>query len=73
VQPVEQFPHWIQPVIRNQPISQFVTALRTLAGDTLPTAGSVTWAVLAPTLAWLVGLALLLIPTSALVLSRRSS
>jgi ABC-2 type transport system permease protein len=73
VQPVEQFPHWIQPVIRNQPISQFVIALRALAGDTLPTAGSVTWPVLAPTLAWLVGLALLLVPTSALVLSRRSS
>jgi ABC-2 type transport system permease protein len=72
VQPVQQFPHWIQPVVRNQPISQFVVALRALAGDAAPFAGPVTWQVLAPTLAWLVGMAVILVPASALVLSRRS-
>jgi ABC-2 type transport system permease protein len=72
VQPAQQFPHWIQPVVRNQPISQFVVALRTLAGDSPPFAGPVSWPVLAPTLAWLIGMAVLLVPASAVVLSRRS-
>ncbi|HUH68443.1 MAG TPA: ABC transporter permease [Mycobacterium sp.] len=72
VQPVQQFPHWIQPVVRNHPISQFVYALRALAGDTAPFGGSVTWSVMAPTLAWLCGLATLLVPVSAIVLSRRA-
>jgi len=72
VQPVQQFPHWIQPVVRNQPISQFVVALRTLAGDTTPAAGSVTWPIMTPTLAWLAGLAVILVPASTIVLSRRS-
>lgn len=72
VQPVQQFPHWIQPVVRNQPISQFVDALRTLAGDTAPYGGSVTWSVMAPTLVWVCGLAAILVPTSAIVLSRRA-
>jgi ABC-2 type transport system permease protein len=72
VQPVEQFPHWIQPIVRNQPISGYVDALRALAGDTAPYGGSVTWSVVAPTLAWLCGLAAFLIPASAFVLSRRA-
>ncbi|MEC4765411.1 ABC transporter permease [Mycobacterium sherrisii] len=72
VQPAQQFPQWIQPVVRNQPVSQFVTALRALAGDAAPYGGPVTWSVLAPTLAWLAGLILFLIPTSAVVLSRRA-
>lgn len=72
VQPAQQFPRWIQPVVRNQPVSQFVTALRALAGDAAPYGGPVTWSVLAPTVAWLTGLTLLLIPTSAVVLSRRA-
>ena len=72
VQPAQQFPHWIQPIVRNQPISQFVVALRTLAGDTTPAAGSVTWPIMAPTLAWLAAFVLVLVPASALVLSRRS-
>ena len=33
IQPVELFPEWIQPFVRDQPFSQFVYALRTLAGD----------------------------------------
>ena len=36
VQPAQQFPHWIQPIVRNQPMSQFVNALRALAGDAAP-------------------------------------
>ena len=42
IQPAEQFPGWIQPIVRNQPISQFVYALRALAGDTTDAAPSVT-------------------------------
>lgn len=72
VQPAQEFPRWIQPVVRNQPVSHFVTALRALAGDAAPYGGSVTWSVLAPTVAWLTGLTLFLIPTSAVVLSRRA-
>jgi ABC-2 type transport system permease protein len=71
VQPVQQFPHWIQPFVRNQPISQFVDALRALAGDTVPFNGSVTWPVIAPTLAWLFGLAAILVPVSVIVLSKQ--
>jgi len=72
VQPVEQFPHWIQPIVRNQPISQFVDTMRALAGDSTPFGGPVTWSVVAPTLAWLCGLAAILAPASAMVLSRRA-
>lgn len=72
VQPAQQFPHWIQPFVRNQPISQFVDALRALAGDTMSFNGSVTWSVFAPTLAWLFGLAAVLVPVSAVVLSKRA-
>jgi len=72
VQPAQQFPHWIQPFVRNQPISQFVDALRALAGDSMPFNGSVTWPVIAPTLAWLFGLATVLVPVSAIVLSKRA-
>jgi ABC-2 type transport system permease protein len=72
VQPAQQFPHWIQPIVRNQPVSQFVTALRALAGDAAPYGTAVTWSVLAPTLVWLAGLTAFLIPASAIVLSRRT-
>ena len=72
VLPVEQFPEWIQPVVRNQPISHFVYALRALAGDSAPGAGSVSWSVMFPTFAWLLGLLVVLLPTSAAVLARRS-
>lgn len=71
VQPVRQFPRWIQPIVRNQPISQFVDALRALGGDSTPAAIPLTWSLMLPTLAWLSGLALLLVPVAVLVLSRR--
>ena len=32
LQPVDQFPAWLQPVVRNQPHSQFVSILRAIAG-----------------------------------------
>ena len=49
IQPAELFPEWIQPIVRNQPISQFVYALRALAGDTTDVAVSPTWSVMRPT------------------------
>lgn len=71
LQPVERFPDWIQSFVRNQPISQFVYALRALAGDSTAAAGEVTWSVVGPALTWLVGLIVILIPLHALVASRR--
>jgi ABC-2 type transport system permease protein len=71
VQPVERFPEWIRPFVRDQPISQFVHALRALAGDSTPAAGEVTWSVIGPALAWVVGLTVIMIPLHALVSSRR--
>jgi ABC-2 type transport system permease protein len=71
VQPLKMFPHWIQPLVRNQPISQFTVALRALAGDTPKAAISVTWPVMAPTLAWLFAFLVVLVPSSIIVLSRR--
>ena len=70
IQPADRFPEWIQPIVRNQPISQFVYALRALAGDTTGGAG-VTWSVMAPAVAWLVGLFVVLVPVAAVVLARR--
>lgn len=72
VQPADQFPHWIQPIIRNQPVSQIANTMRILAGDTAPFHVSVTWSVVGPTLAWVCGSTAFLIPVSVLVLSRRA-
>lgn len=69
--PVKLFPRWIHPFVRNQPISQFVEALRALAGDTTKAAIPVTWPVMAPTLAWLFGFLVFLVPSSIIVLSRQ--
>jgi ABC-2 type transport system permease protein len=71
LQPVERFPAWIQPFVRDQPISQWVYALRVLAGDSTPAAGAVSWSVIGPALAWAVGLILGMIPLHSLVASRR--
>jgi ABC-2 type transport system permease protein len=70
IQPAEQFPHWIQPIVRNQPISQFIYALRELGGDTKPHPGPGTWSIIAPSLAWLVSVTGLLL---ILTLRRRRS
>jgi ABC-2 type transport system permease protein len=71
LQPVERFPEWIQPFVRDQPISQFVYALRALAGDSTAAAGEVTWSVIGPAVAWIAGLIVIVIPLHALVASRR--
>ncbi|WP_343572008.1 ABC transporter permease [Mycobacterium sp.] len=62
LQPVERFPAWIQPFVRDQPISQFIYALRVLAGDSTPAAGAVRWAVVGPALAWAAALVLIAVP-----------
>nr|WP_221333356.1 ABC transporter permease [Nocardia transvalensis] len=49
--PASQFPHWVQPFVRNQPVSQFAIALRTLAGDSRA-AAAVTWSAVGPALLW---------------------
>ncbi|SPM37627.1 ABC-type multidrug transport system, permease component, partial [Mycobacterium rhizamassiliense] len=72
VQPVDQFPRWVQPFVRDQPISRLVDSLHALAGDQAPFNAAVTWSSVAPTVAWLCGLAALLVPVSVLVLSRRA-
>jgi ABC-2 type transport system permease protein len=71
VQPVDQFPEWIQPFVRNQPISQFIYALRALAGDSTPAAGEVNWSVIGPALGWLVGTIAIVLPLYAYQSSRR--
>jgi ABC-2 type transport system permease protein len=71
VQPVEQFPGWIQPFVRDQPISQFIYALRALAGDSTPAAGAANWSVIGPALLWLVGTVGIVLPWYAYQTSRR--
>jgi ABC-2 type transport system permease protein len=71
LQPVERFPSWIQPFVRDQPVSQEVYALRALAGDSTHAAGVVSWSVIGPILIWLAGFAVILIPLHVLVASRR--
>ncbi|UOG22950.1 ABC transporter permease [Gordonia amicalis] len=50
--PLSQFPEWIQPFVRNQPISQFADSMRAL--DT----GTATFHQLLPSLLWCAGLAI---------------
>lgn len=71
IQPAENFPDWIEPIVRNQPISQFIYALRALAGDTTPGAGEVTWAMIGPSLAWLFGVMAIMVPLSVVIIRRR--
>jgi ABC-2 type transport system permease protein len=56
IQPVEQFPAWIQPIVRNQPHSQFVYSLRAFAGNSAGTAAWPSLSVVGPALAWLAGI-----------------
>ncbi|ALG86958.1 ABC transporter [Gordonia phthalatica] len=48
--PEERFPEWIRGFARNQPVSQFVEALRAAE------AGAMTWQVMLPSILWTVGL-----------------
>lgn len=69
--PPEQFPGWLQSFVRNQFYSQFVYALRALAGDALQSAPWPTWSVVGPSLVWLAGMTLVAVPLYAFVLRRR--
>jgi len=73
VQPIDQFPDWIEPFVRNQPVSQFVYALRALAGDKdgYPAAGDVSWDTVGPAIIWVVVLISVLIPLHALIARKR--
>ena len=62
IQPAERFPEWIQPIVRNQPISQWVYALRALAGDTTAAAASVTLVGDGADVFWLLGMLVILVP-----------
>ena len=73
IQPAEMFPDWIEPIVRNQPISQFIYALRALGGDSTPTAGAVTWSLLGPSVGWLIGVTIVMVPLSLFLLLRRRS
>jgi ABC-2 type transport system permease protein len=62
LQPVGRFPAWIRPFVRDQPVSQFIYALRVLAGDSTPAVGEVTWSVVGGALGWIAVLVLILLP-----------
>lgn len=69
--PAAQFPEWVQPFVRNQPVSQFVIALRALAGDTLGNAGEVSWSLMGPPLAWAFGILAVCAPVAVRLSARR--
>ena len=71
LQPVEQFPGWLQPFVRDQVNSQFVYALRAFAGDATNSQPQPSWSVIGPSLLWLVGIVAVAVPPYAFVLSRR--
>ena len=71
LQPAERFPGWIQPFVRDQWVSQFIYALRALAGDRTAAADEPSWSVIGPALAWLVFWTMVAIPLHARVASRR--
>ncbi|PQP41725.1 ABC transporter permease [Mycolicibacterium austroafricanum] len=71
IQPVERFPEWIQPFVRNQPASQFINALRALAGDTTSAVPEVGWSSIGPALIWTAAIIAIVIPLHARVAARR--
>ncbi|CAM3620127.1 ABC transporter permease [Smaragdicoccus niigatensis] len=70
IAPDDQFPGWLAPFVRNQPISQLANLLRALSGET-PTSGPPTWSQVAPGLLWLALLIGLLAPLAVRMNSRR--
>nr|WP_280186515.1 MULTISPECIES: ABC transporter permease [Nocardia] len=64
--PERNFPEWIRPFVRNQPISQFSFALRDMAAD------GVSWQVLWVPSVWLIGLAAAFVPLAIWASVRRS-
>ena len=71
LQPADRYPEWIQPLVRDQPVSQLIYALQALAGDSIPHARAVTWSVTAPALAWLVAGIIVTLPLAVVVYRRR--
>ncbi len=71
LQPVERFPHWIQPFVRDQPISQFVYALQAFASDTTPAAPQLSWATVGPSIGWATGMTVAAVWLHARVSRRR--
>jgi len=71
LQPLHRFPEWIQPVVRDQPVSQLVYALQALAGDSGQWAVPVTWSVIGPALAWATGIIVATLPWAVVVYRRR--
>jgi ABC-2 type transport system permease protein len=72
IQPLQRFPGWIQPIVHNQPISRIVYALHALAGDSAQGVAPVTWSVIGPALAWVVGVIALTLPWAIAVYRRRT-
>ncbi|MFR9752084.1 antibiotic transporter [Nocardia sp. 004] len=72
IAPADQFPHWVQPFVRNQPVSQWAIALRAFAGDTQSGAGQVNWSLLGPPLAWILAILVVCVPLSVRLSSRRA-
>ncbi|WP_405179887.1 antibiotic transporter [Nocardia sp. NBC_01377] len=70
--PASQFPDWIEPFVRNQPISQWSIALRALAGDPKGNAGEVSWALMGPPLLWAVGILVVCLPLAIRLSSRKA-
>ena len=70
LQPVQRFPEWIRPIVRDQPVSQLIYALQALAGDKIPIPNAPTWSVTGPALVWVVGGIVALLPL-AVYLYRR--
>lgn len=65
--PERSFPGWIQPFVRNQPVSQFSFAMRDMA-----TAHGVSWQVLWVPLVWLGGIAAVFTPLAIWASGRRA-
>ncbi|CAN5605723.1 antibiotic transporter [soil metagenome] len=71
LQPLHRFPEWIQPVVRDQPVSQLVYAMQSLAGDSGQWAVPVSWSVIGPAVAWVAGIVLLTVRWAVVVYRRR--
>lgn len=72
IQPLHRFPDWIQPIVHCQPISRIVDALRALAGDSGDGVAPVSWSVIGPALAWVVGTMAVTLPWAFVVYRRRA-
>ncbi len=72
IQPLHRFPHWIQPIVDNQPISRFVYACRHWPVTPVNGVPPVTWSVIARALAWVVGIMAVTLPWAVVVYRRRT-